>query len=354
MSSLSVRCVTKIFGDRPAEALPLVERGRTRAEILEATGQTLGVAEVSFAVSPGETLVVMGLSGCGKSTLLRCVNRLIEPTRGRVTLGDVAVTELGPDELRELRRRRFGMVFQRFALLPQRTVRRNVELGLEIQGVAPAERRARAAATIEQVGLSGWEDALPLQLSGGMQQRVGLARALAVDPDVLLMDEAFSALDPLIRADMQRELVELQRRVRKTVLFISHDLDEALAVGDRILLMKDGRVVQEGTPVEIVTRPVDDYVRRFVEDVDKAKVVTAGVAMRRASDGDGVGEAPSDGDAPRVAPDAPLAEVLELLARREGGRLPDVVVHDGERAVGVIGPHELVNGLTGRAGGGPA
>ncbi|MGA7801966.1 MAG: betaine/proline/choline family ABC transporter ATP-binding protein, partial [Gammaproteobacteria bacterium] len=239
--------------------------------------------------------VVMGLSGSGKSTLIRCVNRLIEPTYGSVWIDGQDICRLNHNELLQLRREKFGMVFQHFALFPHRNIISNVEYGLEVQGEPAARRREKAGEALNLVGLEGWESAMPGQLSGGMQQRVGLARALAVDPDILLMDEAFSALDPLIRRDMQHELVSLQERVKKTILFITHDLDEALKIGDRIILLKDARVVQVGTPEEILTSPATRYVERFVEDVDKTRVLTAGAVMARAR----VVAYPNDG--PRTA-----------------------------------------------------
>ncbi|MCS0504558.1 quaternary amine ABC transporter ATP-binding protein [Ancylobacter mangrovi] len=277
---IKVRGLTKIFGDDAGAALSLLQAGRDRNEVLKATGAVVGLQDVSFDIAEGEILVVMGLSGSGKSTCLRCINRLIEPTAGQVMVDDVDVTALGERELLAFRRTRFGMVFQQFALFPHRTIQRNVEYGLEVQGVPVAQRRERALTAIETVGLAGWDQHYPAQLSGGMQQRAGLARALALDPDILLMDEAFSALDPLIRRDMQQELVALQRRLKKTIVFVSHDLDEAIALGGRIVLMKDGRVVQEGTAADFLAAPADEYVRRFVEHIDVLGVVTAGDAMR--------------------------------------------------------------------------
>ncbi len=278
---IRVENLSKVFGPRKEEALNLLHQGRTKEEILTATGCGVGVAQAGFEVMEGEIVVVMGLSGSGKSTLVRCINRLIEPSEGRIYIDDQEVTGLDDARLRQLRLTKLGMVFQNFALFPHRTVRQNAEYGLEVQGVDPAKRRQRAHAALEQVGLKGWEDSYPRQLSGGMQQRVGLARALALDPDILLMDEAFSALDPLIRRDMQDELITLQEQVKKTILFISHDLDEALKLGDRIVLMKDGAIVQIGTPEEILTDPADDYVARFVENVDITKVLTAESVMRK-------------------------------------------------------------------------
>ncbi|HKK05789.1 MAG TPA: glycine betaine/L-proline ABC transporter ATP-binding protein [Gammaproteobacteria bacterium] len=281
-AKIQVKGLTKVFGENAERALAMLDEGADKQAIYSETGSALGLSNVSFDVYEGETLVVMGLSGSGKSTLIRCVNRLIEPTRGDISIDGVDMIALDPDELRSLRRRKFGMVFQHFALFPHRTILENTAYGLEIQGVERNERDERARSALQLVGLEGWEDANPAQLSGGMQQRVGLARALAVDPDILLMDEAFSALDPLIRRDMQHELVSLQERVHKTILFITHDLDEALKIGDRIVLMKDGQVVQIGTPEDILTAPASSYVERFVEDIDKTKVLTAQSVLAKA------------------------------------------------------------------------
>lgn len=292
---IRVRQLSKVFGNQPKKALELRNKGFKRPEILEKTGQTLGLYHIDFDVYEGELLVIMGLSGSGKSTLIRCLNRLIEPTEGEVIIDQENITQLGDKALLECRRRHFSMVFQNFALFPHRTVQQNAEFGLEIRGVAKAERTETASNALKQVGLEGWENAYPNQLSGGMQQRVGLARALANDASVLLMDEAFSALDPLIRGDMQQELLELQSRMQKTTVFITHDLDEALTIGDRIVLLKDGEVVQIGTPEEILTRPADDYVRRFIQGVDRSRILTAESAMRK------VRATLRDTDGPRTA-----------------------------------------------------
>jgi glycine betaine/proline transport system ATP-binding protein len=283
LPKIQVDRVYKVFGREPLRAVKMLEEGLGKSEIMKKTRLAVGVNNASFEVLEGEMLVVMGLSGSGKSTLLRCLNRLIEPTSGKVFIDGVDVTALSDEELRKVRMKKFGMVFQRFALLPHRTVQQNAEFGLEIQGMAPAQRAEKARQSLQLVGLEGWEDSYPEQLSGGMQQRVGLARALAVDPDVLFMDEAFSALDPLIRREMQDELLALQSRVHKTILFITHDLDEALKLGDRIIIMKDGAIVQIGTPEEILTNPATAYVEKFVEDVNLAKVLTAGTVMHKAS-----------------------------------------------------------------------
>lgn len=278
---VQVKNVSKIFGEDPARAFKLLEEGKSKAEILKETGQTVGVYNANFSISEGETFVLMGLSGSGKSTLIRCINRLIEPTAGAVIIDGKNVMDLTDDELRVFRRKKAGMVFQSFGLLPHRTVLENVAYGLEVQGVPDEEREERAMRSIRLVGLEGYEHKMPSELSGGMQQRVGLSRALANDPSILLMDEPFSALDPLIRRDMQEELIDLQERMRKTIIFVTHDLDEALKIGDRIALMKDGRIVQMGTAEEILTEPANEYVENFVAGVDRSKVLTAeGVMLR--------------------------------------------------------------------------
>ncbi len=281
MDKIVVKNLYKIFGPHPKKAMQLIKEGRSKDEIMETIHHGIGVADVSFDVKEGEILVVMGLSGSGKSTLVRCINRLIEPTAGEVIVDGQNVMNLSPKELRAFRQKHFGMVFQNFALFPHRTVLHNAEYGLEIQNVDPSKRKEAAMQALEQVGLKGWEDTFPDQLSGGMQQRVGLARALALDADIMLMDEAFSALDPLIRRDMQDELIDLQDKMQKTIVFISHDLDEAIKLGDRIVLMKDGVIVQVGTAEEILTNPANDYVAKFVEDVDMSKIITAEKIMKK-------------------------------------------------------------------------
>ncbi|UCZ53590.1 glycine betaine/L-proline ABC transporter ATP-binding protein [Bacillus shivajii] len=281
-AKVRVENVTKIFGKSPKKAVELLNAGKSKKDILESTGNTVGVNKANFEVYSGEIFVIMGLSGSGKSTLVRLLNRLIEPTIGHVYIDESDIVKLNKEELREVRRKKMSMVFQRFALFPHRTVLSNVEYGLHIQGVPKEDREKKATTSLELVGLKGYENSYPDELSGGMQQRVGLARALANDPDVLLMDEAFSALDPLIRKDMQNELLELQEKMEKTIIFITHDLDEALRIGDRIALMKDGSIVQIGSPEEIMMNPANDYVERFVEDVNLSKVLTAENVMKRA------------------------------------------------------------------------
>ncbi len=269
----------KVFGRRPKDAVRQLREGASRADI--AGLGTAAVIDASFEVRAGEIFVVMGLSGSGKSTLIRMLNGLLETTSGSVSIGGDPITGIAPARLREVRRKRVSMVFQHFALLPHRTVLDNVAYGLEIQGVPKTERLERARRTVAVVGLDGWADSYPSALSGGMQQRVGLARALTADTDVLLMDEAFSALDPLIRREMQEQLLELQAELGKTIIFITHDLNEAMFLGDRIAVMRDGRIVQVGTPEDILTDPANDYVAQFVQDVDRARVLTAGNVMER-------------------------------------------------------------------------
>ncbi len=277
---ISCRGVWKIFGPDPKHALERIDLGMDKDQVAEATGHVLAVKDVSFDVTEGEVFVVMGLSGSGKSTLIRCLNRLIEPTTGEIEVDGVDISRLSKSELRMLRRHKVCMVFQHFALLPHRTVIDNVAYGLEVQGMPKAKRHDKAAEMIEMVGLKGWEDNYPDELSGGMQQRVGLARSLAIEPEIMLLDEAFSALDPLIRRQMQDEFINLMSKVKKTIVFITHDLNEALKMGDRIAIMKDGEIVQLGTPEEIVSTPADDYVTEFVRDVPLSKVVQVKSVMR--------------------------------------------------------------------------
>ncbi|MFD1205149.1 MULTISPECIES: glycine betaine/L-proline ABC transporter ATP-binding protein [Sporosarcina] len=279
---IEVKNTSKIFGKHSKRAAQLLKEGKTKQEILKATGATVGVKDANFEVYDGEIFVIMGLSGSGKSTLVRMLNRLIDPTTGSIRLDGEDIVTMNKEQLREVRRKKIGMVFQNFALFPHKTILENTEYGLEIQGIAKAERQEKARESLRLVGLAGYEDQYPGQLSGGMQQRVGLARALANGPDILLMDEAFSALDPLIRKDMQDELLQLHHDMGKTIIFITHDLDEALRIGDRIALMKDGDIVQIGTPEEILMSPSNEYVERFVEDVDLSKVLTAGHIVKKA------------------------------------------------------------------------
>jgi len=265
----------KVFDGKGQKEIEMLKNGMSKDDILEETGATVGINNASFEVEEGEIFVIMGLSGSGKSTLLRCINRLVEPTAGSVKVDGTDVMKLNKEKLREFRKEKFGMVFQNFALFPYRTVLENAEFGLEIEGVDQEERRKKAMKALKQVGLEGYEDQKPDQLSGGMQQRVGLARALAVDTDILLMDEPFSALDPLIKKDMQDKLLDLYEHIDKTIVFITHDLDEALKLGDRIAIMKDGEIVQVGNHEEILTNAENDYVAEFVQDVNRSRVLTA-------------------------------------------------------------------------------
>jgi len=315
MAVIEAEGLWKIFGGDPERARELAKAGTSKAEVKEETGSVIAVDDANFEVQEQEIFVVMGLSGSGKSTLLRCVNRLIEPTFGTVRVHDDEVTAFDEERLRELRRTKMSMVFQNFGLFSHRTVIGNVEYGLEVAGMDKEQRREKARQSLELVGLDGYEDSQTSQLSGGMQQRVGLARALVNDPEILLMDEAFSALDPLIRADMQNELLELQEQWDPacTILFITHDLDEALKMGDRIAIMKDGRIAQIGTPTEILTEPADEYVRSFVENVDRTKIVPARTVMRDLHDAETV-----SADGPSVSPHTPIAELLPTLMDAEG------------------------------------
>ncbi|GGW90117.1 glycine/betaine ABC transporter ATP-binding protein [Streptomyces lomondensis] len=333
----SVEGLWKVFGPK-AERVPADPEltALDPAELRARTGCTAAVRDVSFDVRKGEVFVVMGLSGSGKSTLVRCLTRLIEPTAGTIAIDGEDVRAMDRSRLRELRRHRAAMVFQHFGLLPHRTVLDNVAYGLEIQGMGKAERRERAAAVVAKVGLEGMEQRRPGQLSGGQRQRVGLARALAVDPEVLLFDEPFSALDPMIRRDMQEEVVRLHQEEGRTMVFITHDLQEALKLGDRIALMRDGRVVQLGTPEEIVGSPADDYVREFVRDVPREQVMTVRTAMRRP-----VGH--QDGSGPAVRPEATVSEAIEAVARAGA---PARVMDKG-RCVGVIDSDTLLGVVAG-------
>ncbi len=284
MSKIEVKNVYKIFGSTPNTVLPMVKEGASKEEVLDKTGHTVGLDNVSLSIQEGETFVCMGLSGSGKSTLIRHLNRLIDPTDGDIIVDGTNVMELNDQQLIEFRKHEMSMVFQRFGLFPHKTVIENVGYGLEIQGKQKGERDKLAMNQIESVGLQGFEDQYPSQLSGGMQQRVGLARALATNPQILLMDEAFSALDPLIRSDMQNQLIALQAKLKKTIVFITHDLDESLRLGDHIGILNGGRLVQAGTPEEIIMSPADDYVEAFVKDVNRAKVLRAKTVMIKANE----------------------------------------------------------------------
>ncbi len=288
MSKIEINNVYKIFGPNPKSVLPMVKDGATKDEILEKTGHTVGLDNVSLKIEEGETFVCMGLSGSGKSTLIRHLNRLIDPTDGDILIEGTNVMSLNTESLIDFRRHKMSMVFQRFGLFPHKTVIQNVGYGLEMQGKSDEERNKISMEKIEAVGLTGFENQYPNQLSGGMQQRVGLARALATNTDIMLMDEAFSALDPLIRSDMQKQLLDLQSELKKTIVFITHDLDESLRLGDHIGILNAGKLVQVGTPVDIIMNPADDYVEAFVKDVNRAKVLKAKVIMKPANEANGI------------------------------------------------------------------
>lgn len=276
-----VKNVVKIFGSKPKLALNKLKSGLSKEKILQQTGQTIGVNNVSFSVNEGEFFVIMGLSGSGKSTLVRCLNRLTTPTSGQIIIDEEDIVQYDKHQLREFRQKKVGMVFQNFGLFTHRTVLENVEYGLEIRKVDKEKRRNIALQALKSVGLKGWEEKMPNELSGGMQQRVGLARALANDPDILLMDEPFSALDPLIRREMQLELLEIQSKLKKTIIFITHDINEAFRLGDKIVVMKDGEIVQQGTPEEILNHPSDEYIEDFVKSIDRTKVIQAKNIMQK-------------------------------------------------------------------------
>jgi len=288
MSKIEINNIYKIFGNNPDTVMPMVKDGATKDEILENTGHTVGLDNVSLNIEEGETFVCMGLSGSGKSTLIRHLNRLIDPTAGEILIDGENVMSFNPDQLIDFRRHKMSMVFQRFGLFPHKTVMQNVGYGLEMQGKSEDDRDKIAMEKIEAVGLHGFENQFPNQLSGGMQQRVGLARALATNSDIMLMDEAFSALDPLIRSDMQKQLIDLQSELKKTIVFITHDLDESLRLGDHIGILNAGKLVQVGTPVDIIMNPADDYVKAFVKDVNRAKVIKAKIIMTKANETNGV------------------------------------------------------------------
>ena len=324
-AALRVDGLWKIFGPRADRIIGTPDADLGRTELKSRTGCVAAVKDVSFEVAPGEVFVVMGLSGSGKSTLVRCLTRLIEPTAGTVVLDGQDITSASEAQLRELRRHTVSMVFQHFGLLPHRQVVDNVAYGLEVRGVKKAERRAKAQELVDLVGLTGYERSYPDQLSGGMQQRVGLARALANDPSMLLFDEPFSALDPLIRRDMQDEVVRLQAELRKTAVFITHDLNEALKLGDRILIMRDGEVVQVGTPAEIVARPADEYVRDFVSDVPRSHVLTLEYVMRPPEPTDSL-------EGPVMGPDVVVRQAAHAAL---SSAHPVQVVRDGE-LVGIV------------------
>ena len=332
--------VWKIFGTYPNRTLENLDRSLSRAEVQAQTGHVIGVNDVSFDIRKGETFVVMGLSGSGKSTLVRCISRLIEPTAGEIFIDGENIITYSKAQLTELRRFRMSMVFQHFGLFPHRKVIDNISFGLEIRGMDKKVRKAKAMEVLEKVGLHGWADHYPRELSGGMQQRVGLARAMAVDPEILMFDEPFSALDPLIRREMQDELLNIQAEVQKTMMFITHDFLEAIKMGDRIAIMKDGVVVQIGTPEEIVTDPVDSYVREFTEDVPRYKVLSVGKVMRVASDA-----VLADG-AERVNAHAKLDSLIDIATQCDG---PLAVVDDENEIIGEIDQAMILKAMDSRS-----
>ncbi|WP_343041735.1 glycine betaine/L-proline ABC transporter ATP-binding protein [Streptomyces typhae] len=348
MSRLQAEHLYKVFGRRPDDAVEKLRHGTDREE-LRAAGTTAAVIDASFTVEPGQIFVVMGLSGSGKSTLLRMLNGLSEPTAGQVLFDGQDLTGLSARELREVRSKKISMVFQHFALFPHRSVLENAAYGLEVQGLPRAEREKRALEALELAGLKGWEKSWPDELSGGMQQRVGLARALATDADLLLMDESFSALDPLIRRDMQDQLLELQKRLKKTIVFITHDLNEAMRLGDQIAVMRDGRIVQTGTAEDILVTPANDYVAAFTQDVDRSRVLTAGAIM---ADPDTVyGTTAPDGKELRTAKDvlaaapAAVAEstpIIDLFTPCSTSTVPVAVTGADGELVGVVPSSRLL------------
>ncbi|MEV0601552.1 glycine betaine/L-proline ABC transporter ATP-binding protein [Streptomyces sp. NPDC050315] len=351
MSRLQAEHLYKVFGRRPDDAVRKLENGATRDE-LRAEGTTAAVIDASFTVDEGQIFVVMGLSGSGKSTLLRMLNGLLEPTAGSVRFDGQDLTTLSPKELRRVRSQKISMVFQHFALFPHRSVLENAAYGLEVQGVPKAERQKRAHEALELAGLKGWEKSWPDELSGGMQQRVGLARALATDADLLLMDESFSALDPLIRRDMQDQLLELQKTLKKTIVFITHDLNEAMRLGDRIAVMRDGRIVQNGSAEDILVRPSNDYVASFIQDVDRTRVLTAGAIMTDVAsvlgskDADGTEISTAEqfrAAAPAtVTKDTPLAD---LFAPCSASAVPVAVADAAGELIGAVPAQQLMAAL---------
>ena len=324
----------KVFGKNPSGAMDHVRKGASKQELLDNYGHVLGLRDITIDIPERQIQVIMGLSGSGKSTLIRHINRLIEPTEGQVVVDGVDVLRMSADNLREFRRHKQSMVFQKYALLPHRTVAQNAAYGLIVQGIAEDEAKERAQRWINRVGLGGFENHFPAQLSGGMQQRVGLARALATNAEILLMDEAFSALDPLIRTDMQDILLGLQEELHKTIIFITHDLDEALRIGDRISILRDGEIVQQGDPQDIIMRPADDYISDFIKDINRGRVIEVRSVMTEASHATG----------PKLAEDTPIEDALQMLSSA-GGDSGTVVDGDGK----TIGRIEMNNAIAAMA-----
>ncbi|HEY4600050.1 MAG TPA: glycine betaine/L-proline ABC transporter ATP-binding protein [Cerasibacillus sp.] len=326
-SHIKLNRVTKIFGPKPQSVLPLIKDGMSKEEILSKTNHTVGVYNASFEVKKGEIFVIMGLSGSGKSTLIRCFNRLHEPTSGEIYIDGDNIVSYDEAELTKMRQEKIAMVFQHFGLFSHRTILENVEYGLEIRKVPKDERRKIAMKNIEIVGLKGYEQQYPNELSGGMQQRVGLARALANDPDILLMDEPFSALDPLIRREMQLELIHIQKKLQKTIIFITHDVNEAFKLGDRIAVMKNGEVVQVGTSEEIINEPANDYIKEFIKDIDRSKILQAKQVMTNS--------------APIINETDSLADVQSSLKDKQ---MKDICVVDQEQKLkGIVTYDQVMN-----------
>lgn len=323
-TKIEIRNLYKVFGSDPEAAMKHVHAGLSKQELLDQHGHVLGLRDINIKIKPKRIQVIMGLSGSGKSTLIRHINRLIEPTEGEVIVDGEDVLAMLADELREFRRHKASMVFQRFGLLPHRTVSQNVAYGLSIQGIAEAEAAERSQRWIDRVGLAGFEQHFPAQLSGGMQQRVGLARALATDAEILLMDEAFSALDPLIRTDMQNILLDLQEELHKTIVFITHDLDEALRIGDEISILRDGEVIQQGDPQSIIMRPADDYISDFIKDINRGRVLEVRSIMEKANRVMG----------PKMGIKTPLEDALQQLV--SAGKDSGAVIGDDGKTIGKI------------------
>ena len=331
---IEIKNLYKVFGDNPEKAMSLVHDGISKQDLLDSHGHVLGLRDINISINEKKIKVIMGLSGSGKSTLIRHINRLIEPTSGSVIVDGIDVLDMSIDELRDFRRFKASMVFQRFGLLPHRTVAQNVAYGLHIQGVDEDEAEARSNRWIDRVGLNGFEGHFPAQLSGGMQQRVGLARALATDAEILLMDEAFSALDPLIRNDMQNILLDLQRELNKTIVFITHDLDEALRIGDSIAILRDGEVIQQGDPQSIIMQPANDYIADFLKDINRGRVIQVHSVMKKAKTGRGA----------KIKFDMSLEDAIQEIAKTSGG--VSKVVDGAGKTIGTITLAAAISALT--------